>query len=135
MRWLEKEPPLAGGTPGVRPGRSVPRVPALARVVGQQHQKAWTTGTEEDGSVTHKDGSGWALNVSRDNLEEAGYTAQLASQGAWNWGGSDQEHQHCSSWGSHLGSSAFQAVSESLDVPEHSHQEAPAGPCWSENLD
>lgn len=77
MRWLEKEPPLAGGIPGVRPGRSAPRVPALARVVGQQHQKAWATGTEEDGSVTHKDGSGWARAVSRDNLDGAGSTGQL----------------------------------------------------------
>lgn len=105
VRQLEKEPPLAGGTPGVRPGRCAPRVPALTRVVGQQLQKAWTTGTKKDGSVTHKDGSGWARIVSRDNLEGAGCTSQLVSQGAWSWGRSDQEHQHCSSWGSHLESS------------------------------
>lgn len=72
-------------------------------------------------------------------MERGGCTGQLASQGAWNWGGSDQEHQHGSSWGSQLESSDFQAVSEGLDAPSpapvYTHQEAPAGPCRSENLD
>lgn len=43
---------------------------------------------------------------------------QLASQGAWSWGGSDQEHQHCSSWGSHPESSDFQAFQKAW-MPPH----------------
>lgn len=42
---------------------------------------------------------------------------QLASQGAWSWGGSDQEHQHCSSWGSHPESSDFQAFQKAWMPP------------------
>lgn len=75
MRQLEKEPSLSRGTAGGRPGRNAPRAPALARVTGQRHQEAWAAGTEEDGSVTLKDGSGWARTVSRDNLEGAGVQA------------------------------------------------------------
>lgn len=107
-------PSLSRGAQGVRPGLSSPRAPALARVSGQRHQEAWAPGTEEDGSVTRKDGSGWAQTVSRDNLEGAGVQANGLPEGAWRWGGSDQEHQYCSRWGSHLGVTRFPSCARRL---------------------
>lgn len=107
VQQLEKMPSLSRGAQGVRPGLSSPRAPALARVTGQRHQEAWAPGTEEDGSVTRKDGSGWARTVSRDSLKGAGVQANGLPEGAWRWGGSDQEHQYCSRWGSHLGITRF----------------------------
>lgn len=83
--------------------------------------------------MMRKDGPGWARTVSRDNLEGAGCTGQLASQGVWNWGGSDQKHLmtlgRVHKWG-HQTSRLFQKVW----VPVHSHQETPAGLCWSKKL-
>lgn len=114
VRQLEKKPSLSRGAPCGRPGRNSPGAPALARVTGQRHQEAWAAGTEEDGSVTREDGSGWARTVSRDNLEGAGCTGHLASQGAWRWGGSDQEHQLCSCWGVTPAVTYSQAVPEGL---------------------
>lgn len=140
VRRLEKEPPLPGGTPGVRPGRCAPRVPALTRVVGQQHQKTWATGTEEDGSVTHKVGSGWARIVSRDNMEGAGCTASWLPRVL----GVGEDLTRSTSTvpvGVHTRSHQTSRLFRRLGCPppprkpEHTHQEAPAGPCSSENLD